>query len=158
MKTRFYVLFGVLVAVVLGTALVGAASGQSADMSDSMTTLTVVERATTDTVTDTGDEGDSVGDILTFANEVYDEANENQVGSDNGYCFRTVVGEAWECAWTLSLDDGQLMVQGPFYDASDSDLAITGGTGAYAGAHGEMHLHARNADGTEYDFIYQFGM
>lgn len=32
--------------------------------------------------------------------------------------------------------------------------AITGGTGAYAQAHGEMALHARNAEGTEYDFTY----
>ena len=33
-------------------------------------------------------------------------------------------------------------------------LAITGGTGAYRDAHGQMTLHARNAKGTEYDFIY----
>jgi hypothetical protein len=33
-------------------------------------------------------------------------------------------------------------------------LAITGGTGAYAGARGEMALHARNPEGTEFDFRY----
>ena len=41
--------------------------------------MTVVERADTDAVTDTGAEGDSVGDILTFANKVYDEKNENEM-------------------------------------------------------------------------------
>ena len=62
--------------------------------------VAVVERAATDAVTDTGAAGDSVGDILTFANEVYDEANAGMIGSDNGWCVRTVVGKAWECFWT----------------------------------------------------------
>lgn len=118
-------------------------------------TIHVVERATTDIVTDTGEEGDSVGDILTFANEVYDENNEAQVGTDNGYCFRTEAGAAWECAWTVTLEDGQITVQGPFLDAGDSVLAITGGTGAYAGARGQMTLSAHNENATEFDFVYE---
>jgi Allene oxide cyclase len=127
----------------------GAAKLQTTSIS-----LKVVEHATTDTVTDTGETGDSVGDVLTFANEVYDEANAAKVGTDNGYCARTVAGTAWECFWTLSLADGQITIEGPFYDAADSVLAVTGGTGAYAGARGEMSLHARNAEGSEYDFGY----
>lgn len=115
-----------------------------------------VERATTDAVTDLGAKGDSVGDLLTFANEIYDEHNEKLVGQDNGWCIRTVVGKAWECYWTLSLEGGQLSVAGPFLDAGDSVLAVTGGTGKYYGARGEMKLHARNAQGSEYDFVYKF--
>ena len=126
----------------------------AAKLQGSSTTITVVEHATSDTITDTGAADDSVGDILTFANEVYDEANATKVGSDNGYCVRTVAGSSWECFWTLLLDDGQITVEGPFYDAADSVLAITGGTGAYAGARGEMSLHARNAEGSVYDFVY----
>jgi allene oxide cyclase len=116
--------------------------------------LALVERAANDVVTDTGASGDTVGDILTFANEVFDEANAKMVGTDNGWCVRTVVGKAWECFWTMSLADGQITVAGPFLDAGDSTLAITGGTGAYGGVSGEMKLHARNDKGTEYDFIY----
>jgi allene oxide cyclase len=116
--------------------------------------LKLVEHATTDTVTDTGDEDDSVGDILTFANPIFDEANKTQLGSDNGWCVRTVVGSAWECFWTLTLKDGQITVEGPYFDAADSSLAVTGGTGAYSGVKGEMKLHARNPDQTEYDFVY----
>ena len=59
--------------------------------------LKVIEHATTDAVTDTGAEGDSAGDILTFANEVFDADNKNKVGSDQGICFLTVPGKAWEC-------------------------------------------------------------
>lgn len=117
--------------------------------------MTVVEHADTDAVTDTGAEGDSVGDILTFANKIYDEKNENEIGSDNGYCFRTVAGAAWECHWILTLEKGQITVDGPFYDTGDSVLAITGGTGDYATASGQMTLHFRNDQGTEFDFIYE---
>lgn len=119
-----------------------------------MQTIKLVERASTDVVTDIGAKDDSVGDVLTFANDVFDEANATQVGTDNGWCVRTAVGKAWECFWTMMLKDGQITVEGPFLDAGDSVLAITGGTGAYAGAKGEMNLHARNAEGTEYDFTY----
>ncbi|MCR4282864.1 MAG: hypothetical protein NUV72_07535, partial [Bauldia sp.] len=96
-----------------------------------------------------------VGDILTFANELYDEANATKVGTDNGWCVRTVVGAAWECFWTASLADGQITVEGPFLDAGDSVLAVTGGTGAYSSVRGEMKLHARNDEGSEYDFAYE---
>ena len=119
-----------------------------------MERLAVVERAANDVVTDTGVSGDTVGDILTFANEVYDEANTTKVGTDNGWCVRTVVGKAWECFWTMSLADGQITVEGPFMDAGDSTLAVTGGTGAYAGVGGEMKLHARDDKSSEYDFVY----
>ncbi|HET9573707.1 MAG TPA: allene oxide cyclase family protein [Methyloceanibacter sp.] len=116
--------------------------------------LKMVEHATTDAVTDTGASGDSAGDILTFANEVYDAEDKAKIGTDQGICFRTVVGKAWECFWTLSLDKGQLTVEGPFYDAGDSVLAITGGTGEFAGATGDMALSAHGTEGTAYDFTY----
>jgi len=134
--------------------LAAAALGLSLPAAAETVHLALVERAANDTVTDTGAAGDSVGDILTFANEVYDEKNETLVGTDNGFCVRTAVGKAWECFWTLTLADGQITVAGPFYDAADSVLAVTGGTGAYAGASGQMALHARDAAGSAYDFVY----
>ena len=141
----------VLVAVSLGIAVTAFKPKPAT------TKLTVVEHADTDAVTDTGEKGDTAGDILTFANKVFDEKNATEVGSDNGMCFRTVASKdgAWECTWILTLKDGQITVEGPFYDTKDSVLAITGGTGSYSGARGQMTLHARNDKGTEYDFIYE---
>jgi len=135
---------------ILAFALLAAAASASAGE-----VISVVEHADTDATTDTGAKGDSAGDVLTFANPVFDKANKAQVGTDQGYCVRTVVGKAWECNWTMSLKDGQLTVEGPFLDAGDSVLAITGGTGKYAGARGQMKLHARDAKGTAYDFSYE---
>ncbi|HQR24929.1 MAG TPA: dirigent protein [Steroidobacteraceae bacterium] len=117
--------------------------------------IAVVEHADTDATTDTGAKGDSVGDILTFANPVFDKANKVKVGTDQGFCVRTVAGKAWECMWTLTLKDGQLTVEGPFLDAGDSVMAVTGGTGKYAGSRGQMKLHARDAKGSAYDFVYE---
>ena len=119
------------------------------------TVLHLVERAETDAVLDLGTKDDSVGDLLTFANRVFDQQNKAQVGTDQGYCVRVIAGTAWECWWTLSLADGQITVEGPFLDKGDSVLAITGGTGKYSTARGQMKLHARNPEGTEYDFVYE---
>lgn len=136
----------------LAVVLLAATSGQAAEAAAKK--LALVERATTDTVTDTGAKGDSVGDILTFANPIYDAKNEKELGSDNGWCVRTVAGKAWECFWTLSLADGQVTTEGPFLDGKDSVMTVTGGTGKYSGAKGEMKLHARDEKGSAYDFVY----
>ena len=120
-------------------------------------TVKVIEHAETDTVRHIGpaSEEDSVGDVLAFANPVFDSNNKEKVGTDNGQCVRTAAGKAWECIWTISLSGGQMTVEGPFYDGKDSELAITGGTGEYKDASGQMTLHARNDEESEYDFTYE---
>lgn len=138
-------------ALVAGTtALFAAMPAGAAEMEH----LNVIEHASSDTFVDIGATGDSAGDLLTFANDIYDEADANKVGTNNGYCIRVAVGKSWECFWTLTLADGQITVEGPFLDGKDSVLAVTGGTGKYAGVRGEMALHARDAKGTAYDFKY----
>jgi allene oxide cyclase len=143
-RHRFWIFAGLLAA---GLALhIGPASaGES---------FKLVERATSDTVTDLGKKGDTAGDLLTFTNEIYDQDNKKLLGTDNGWCIRTAAGKAWECFWTVTLPNGQITVEGPYYDDRDSVLAVTGGTGAYATAKGEMNLHARDAKGSEYDFSF----
>ena len=63
------------------------------------------------------------------------------------------VGVSWECTWTTKLTGGHITVEGPFYDARNSTVAITGGTGAYRNARGSMLLEAR-AGGTQFDFVF----
>jgi allene oxide cyclase len=116
-------------------------------------TIGVVEHATTDAVTN-GAATDAAGNILTFANDVFDAADKHKVGSDQGSCVRTVVGKAWQCMWTTFLPAGQITVEGPFYDTGNSVLAVTGGTGAYRNARGEMELRYHNAAGTAFDFVF----
>src|SRR6202171_1724389 len=100
--------------------------------------IKVVERPIGETTVDLGPKGDSIGDLLVFANGVFDSANKTQVGTDQGYCVRTIVGKSWECFWTLTLKAGQITIEGPFLDEGDSLFAVTGGPGKYAGAQGSI--------------------
>lgn len=119
------------------------------------TKLHVIEHSKNDKVIDIGPAGDSLGDLDVFANPVYNAANKRQVGHDGGSCVRTVVGKAYECNWTVFLEKGQISVEGPYYDNADSVLTVTGGTGLYSGARGEMKLHARGKPvGSEYDYVF----
>ncbi len=136
---------------VMLAALLGLTAGMSALAGEK---LDLIEHALTDHTTDLPPKGDSAGDLLTFANPVFTSDDRTQIGRDQGYCVRVEVGRSWECLWTLRLKDGEITVQGPFDDSGDTDLTITGGTGKYAGARGSMHLHARDAKGSAYDFIY----
>jgi hypothetical protein len=156
MHTKAVLLAALTATVVAGGAVAAHATdgGTHGSSRSGAQTLSVVEHAVTDTTADTGPKGDSLGDVLAFANPIFDKADKKQVGSDNGTCVRTAVGRAYDCQWSVGLKGGQIMVQGPFYDAKDSRLAITGGTGAYAGASGWMLLHARDAKGSAYDFTY----
>ena len=152
MPRKFVIAGTMATAVAAGAVAVGAAEASTQTAAVTGRHITVVEHAVSDTVIDTGPKGDSPGDLLTFANPVFNRANTTRVGHDNGSCIRTVVGKAWECSWTTRLPHGSLVVEGPFYDNRDSTFAITGGTGAYSRARGVMHLHARNKNGTAYTF------
>lgn len=99
--------------------------------------------------------GDSTGDLLTFHNELFDETNTDVVGSDQGECVRIEVGVSWECRWVNILEGGSITVEGPFFDAGASALAVTGGTRAYRGARGRMRLVPANETATEFDFIFR---
>jgi len=118
------------------------------------TVIHVIEHATTDLVIDTGPTGDSSGDLLTFANDVFDEANVEKVGRDQGDCIRiNVIEGSWECRWITFLKGGAITVEGPFFDTKNSVLVITGGRGAYKGARGSMELKVL-PDLSGYDFIF----
>jgi hypothetical protein len=141
-------------AVAAGVAFADHGRGHGGKHHGSGKVVYVIEHATTDAVTNNdGRATDSVGDILTFTNDVFDKSNSHKVGGDQGYCVRMVVGESWECVWTTLLPRGQITVEGPFYDTHDSVLAITGGTGAYANARGSMELRSRTG-GTEFAFSF----
>jgi hypothetical protein len=118
-------------------------------------TVHVIEHALTDDEIATGGGSDVKGNILTFNNPVFGfPANKTQVGHDEGFCTRIQPKQhIWECLWTTFLAAGQITVQGPYYDNRNSVLSITGGTGAYKDARGQMPLLSRD-NGKEYDFIF----
>ncbi|HWE07961.1 MAG TPA: allene oxide cyclase family protein [Solirubrobacteraceae bacterium] len=139
---------------VAAVTIAGPASAHSARAAATRT-VHVIEHAITDTENPGVGGKDAKGNILTFNNPVYNTANKVKVGHDEGFCTRIQPKLGiWECLWTTFLKGGQVTVQGPFYDTRNSVLSITGGTGAYAGARGQMTLLSRNG-GKEYDFIFK---
>ena len=117
--------------------------------------LRLIEHTEKEVTVDLGAKGDSSGDLLTFANTAFDSADRTQLGVTEGHCVRIVPGKSWECSFTLTLNDGQLSVTGPYFDGNDSTMAVIGGTGRFAGARGTMALHARDSQGSRYDFIFE---
>jgi hypothetical protein len=103
-------------------------------------------------VTDLGEPGDSVGDLLTFDQPLLDEAGE-PIGNNSGVCVRTRVGHSYQCQWTLTLENGTVQVAGRELEQGTSMIPIVGGTGAYAGASGEMRS-VNNGDGTFTQTLY----
>lgn len=100
---------------------------------------------------DVGDPGPSLGDYFVFHDNVYKlryghhrRHHREAVGELNGQCTTTqLTGEedgSGQCLVTASMPDGDLTVQGAFHFQSETaTFAVTGGTGSYSGASGEVH-------------------
>jgi allene oxide cyclase len=147
--------FIALAAATAATSAVTAAPAYARHARTAASSVTVVEHAITDTEIPTGGGKDVKGNILTFINPVYNAADTTKVGHDEGFCTRLDPKKGvWECLWTTFLKDGQITVQGPFYDTKNSTMSITGGTGAYKNARGQMKLKSLNG-GKKYDFSFQ---
>ena len=152
---RHVALISVAAAVMLFMAGLAAGTYLDAAPAAAKESIVVIEHASNETVVDLADEGDTVGDTLVFSNELYDADDANVVGSNSGSCTRTVVGKAWECTWSNTLEKGTISAQGTFYDTGDGTFSIIGGTGDYSGATGEMKLKKHNEEGTEYEFAFE---
>jgi hypothetical protein len=127
------------------TAAVLVAAACSPDKSQTLVTIADA-RIEAARFIDTGDPGDSGGDILVFDQPLLDE-QQNNIGNNSGACVRTRVGHSFQCQWTLTFADGSIQVAGREFDQGVSAISIVGGTGRYAGISGEMKS-VNNNDGT----------
>jgi hypothetical protein len=92
---------------------------------------------------DFGTPGPSVGDRLTFGNDLFDSRN-RIIGRDVAECVIARIDptespdrqQIVQCVVTVQLADGQITVQG-IGQGTDNFFAVTGGTGAYRNARGE---------------------
>ena len=153
-KTFIILTIIAFVAVVLATFSVALIRSPLAQANDTQT-IHVIEHLVNVTIGDVPPAGDSAGDQLAFHNPLFDAADKHQVGQNDGDCVRTIVGQVYECFATIFLPAGQIALQGPFYtNGADSMFAITGGTGAYQEARGQMRVHTiGNPVGSEHDLF-----
>lgn len=84
--------------------------------------------------------GDSQGDIITFTQKLFTNATqEHMIGTDEAYCIRTVPDTSRVCTGIFYLRNGTITITGP-ESVEPHSLAITGGTGRWRGARGEIAL------------------
>jgi len=86
---------------------------------------------------DLGQAGDSPGDMFVFDQPLLNEAGQN-IGSNSGFCVRTLPGQFNECQWTLTMADGTITVAGREADSGTSYIPVVGGSGAYVGVRGVL--------------------
>ena len=130
--------------LVLSAGVLGAVSCSRQEPQDLITIADA--RIHTARSIDTGEPGDSVGDILVFDQPLLDEQRQT-IGNNSGTCIRTRVDHSYQCQWTLTLENGSIQVAGREFDAGASQISIVGGTGKYAGIVGDMRS-VNNNDGT----------
>lgn len=128
---RKLILMTVFTAPVLGCANNGPAE-------EAWTLNTIADaRSGIATPVDLAPPGDSPGDMFVFDQPLLNEAREN-IGSNSGYCVRTLPGQFSECQWTLTMANGTITVAGREAETGTSLIPIIGGTGAFEGASGVL--------------------
>ena len=98
---------------------------------------------------DVGDPGPSVGDTVVVRDGVLAADGSNAGTFDQVCTLVKVVGNpftsAYECTGSLELRDGTITMQGPFVPAkAEQSAAVTGGTGAYRKARGQIVVRAED--------------
>jgi hypothetical protein len=136
---------------VAALALAGTASADTAERSHGShdRTIRLVE-AHSDlqpTLVDTGEPGPSVGDVAVARDEVLREDG-TQAGTFRQVCTLTDLAgspftSTFECTGSITLKDGTIAMEGPFTPSQPGSVAaITGGTGRYRTAQGDIVVRA----------------
>ena len=116
---------------VLAVPVVGCGSAQAQDATETWTLTTIADaRSGIASPVDLGAPGDSPGDMFVFDQPLLNEARQS-IGSNSGYCVRTLPGQFSECQWTLTMTDGSITVAGREAETGTSHVPIVGGTGAF---------------------------
>ncbi|XP_010514199.1 PREDICTED: allene oxide cyclase 3, chloroplastic-like [Camelina sativa] len=87
-----------------------------------------------------------LGDLVPFTNKLYTGDLKKRVGITAGLCVLIQhvpekSGDRFEASYSFYFGDyGHLSVQGPYLTYEDTFLAITGGSGIFEGAYGQVKL------------------
>lgn len=164
--TRAALAAGAATAVGIGALALGQQSSSAVDTAAAAVAGDeLVGRGGQETTINHGRSGPSIGDRVVFWEKLSEKDDNDRVGRLTGTCDTTevrrnsngrVTNGYLQCVATFALTDGQITVQGSFWWTNDKPtLAITGGTGSYDDAAGEVHLDFVNDNRTDYDFDFE---
>jgi len=89
----------------------------------------------------------SLGDLVPFSNKLYSGCLQKRVGITAGICVliqnkAEKKGDRYEAIYSFYFGDyGHISVQGSYLTYEDTYLAVTGGSGIFEGAYGQVKLH-----------------
>ncbi|XP_062106330.1 allene oxide cyclase, chloroplastic-like [Humulus lupulus] len=91
-------------------------------------------------------EVNSLGDLVPFSNKLYTGCLQKRIGITAGICIliqnkAEKKGDRYEAIYSFYFGDyGHLSVQGSYMTYEDTYLAVTGGSGIFEGAYGQVKL------------------
>nr|CAB3500423.1 unnamed protein product [Digitaria exilis] len=89
----------------------------------------------------------ALGDLVPFTNKVYNGSLDKRLGITAGICILIQHvpernGDRYEAIFSFYFGDyGHITVQGPYLTYEESYLAVTGGSGVFEGAYGQVKLN-----------------
>uniref|UniRef100_A0A0D9VVK4 Allene oxide cyclase, chloroplastic n=1 Tax=Leersia perrieri TaxID=77586 RepID=A0A0D9VVK4_9ORYZ len=89
----------------------------------------------------------ALGDLVPFTNKVYSGSLDKRLGITAGICVLIQHvpernGDRYEAIYSFYFGDyGHISVQGPYLTYEESYLAVTGGSGVFEGAYGQVKLN-----------------
>jgi hypothetical protein len=149
-------LLGLGTSAAVTTATASPSASKSASQRPFVGRLHLVERVSTSQFVDLGKRGLSIGDHDVTRSDILDSSG-RLVGRSDGDCVITGVGAKLGglCHGVLTLAGGQLVGEFAFgKSGSNRSQAIIGGTGKYAGAHGQAIVDTSGTDAHE-PFVIQ---
>jgi hypothetical protein len=136
----------ILTLLATGAAASSAASTATNRDDDDVEVIRLTAKTVQEAAIDLGEEGDSIGDQFVFSEDLY--RGGKKVGIDGVVCtivrLEPMISATSQCVATAELPKGQITAQGLLTDTGDTGepeavvLAITGGTGKYKEAQGEV--------------------
>jgi hypothetical protein len=159
MRSKFAL--AALVAVVMATIGAGLAYATSGS-DDNGRTFTVFSKTVQFAAIDLGASGSSLGDQDVFSDDLFTERGGSNVGSDGGVCTtvrqdKSAGTTTVQCVVTFSFEDGQIATQalltlknGNFTGSQTGP--VTGGSGEFRGASGEVTVKFFSNDEADITF------
>lgn len=140
-----------VIALVVGNSMLTSANASDNGEDD---VIRLLAKSVVAETLDLGAAGESIGDQEVFSDDLYETGD--LVGSLDGTCTTTrleATALTLHCTVSLTLPDGQITLQGAIrFDPDFTDsfyIAITGGTGEYDEARGQVKVQFINETDTK---------